>query len=154
MATVLEFAASELSPFDPRDVHERQASGLGEVGLGESGVFPHGSDLLSGWRRGWRVGDHAVDLPGDVAFQAADDVSLGQSFGAAALHVVDGALIALGEPGHHDPPERVVGVAIAGVVEAVPAGLARRGGDRCGATQVSERFLTLDPVVVVTEGDQ
>src|SRR5580700_11185592 len=81
---------------------------------------------------GRRAGDELVDLAGDVALQAADDLAAGLAFCPAAGDVVPGALVA-GEPDHDDPPERVVGLAVAALVQPVPGDLARGRLDGAGA---------------------
>jgi hypothetical protein len=46
-------------------------------------------------------GERAVDLPGDVALEAADGVGAGEAFGGAPLCVGSGVAVA-GEPGERD----------------------------------------------------
>ncbi len=58
------------------------------------------------------------------------------------------------EAAHRDPVERTVGVAVASAVEAVPVGLAGRGGDRRDTAEVSERGRAVDPVGVVADGGE
>ena len=74
-----------------------------------------------GVRRCGRVVGHdaLVDLAGEEALQAADDVLLREAFGGAAGDVVDGRLV---EAHAHDggPVERGVGLAVAAAVEAMP----------------------------------
>src|SRR6266542_2956777 len=72
-------------------------------------------------RGGAQVG---VDLAGDVALEAADDLCLGFSFGCAAFDVGAGGR-AGAHACEHDPPQGVVGLAIAARVEPVADGLAR-----------------------------
>ena len=64
-----------------------------------------------------------VDLAGDVALEAADDLGLGFSFRGAPLGVGAGSRVRA-EAGEHDPPQGVVGLAVAAGVEPVPDGLA------------------------------
>ena len=64
-----------------------------------------------------------VDLAGDVALEAADDLCLG-SFRGAALGVGAGGRVGA-QAGEHDPPQRVVGVAVSAWVEPVPGNLPR-----------------------------
>src|SRR5580700_3531486 len=60
----------------------------------------------------------AVDLAGDVALEAADDLRLGFPFGCAPLNV--GARHRVrAQAGEHDPPQGVVGLAVTAGVEAV-----------------------------------
>jgi len=63
-----------------------------------------------------------VDLAGDVALEAAEDLSLGLAFGRASLRVGAGAL-AVAQAADGDEVECSVGLAVAAVVEAVPCGL-------------------------------
>jgi hypothetical protein len=71
-----------------------------------------------------------VDLAGDVALEATDDFGFGSPGREAALHVFDGARFALAEAGEHDPPERVVRLAVPARVEAASlVRLAGAGGD-------------------------
>src|SRR5512132_658155 len=77
-------------------------------------------------RGGWvvEVGeDGAVDLAGHVAFQAADDLALGQSLGGAAGEVGLGPRVVV-HADQDDAPQRVVGLAVAAAIEPVPAGAA------------------------------
>ena len=83
------------------------------------------------------------DLAGDVALEGPDDLGFGASFGEAALHVGDGARFALAQPGEHDPPERMVRLAVPAGVEAAPlVGLAGAGRDGCDTAEM------MDPEVV------
>ena len=59
-----------------------------------------------------------VDLAGDVTFEAAGDLGLRLSFAGAALDVGAGGRVGA-HAGEHDPPERVVGLAVSAGVEAV-----------------------------------
>jgi hypothetical protein len=67
--------------------------------------------------------DGAVDLAGHVAFQAADDLALGQSLGGAAGDVGLGPRVVV-HADQDDAPQRVVGLAVAAPIEPVPAGAA------------------------------
>ena len=60
----------------------------------------------------------AVDLAGDVALEAADDLRLGLAFGRAALGVGAGGRVRA-QAGEHDPPQGVVGLAVTAGVEPV-----------------------------------
>src|SRR6266545_1150007 len=64
-----------------------------------------------------------VDLAGDVALEAADDVLFGLALLGAPLDVVLGWLVA-GHPRQGDHPQGVVGLPVTAAVEAVPGGLA------------------------------
>ena len=58
-------------------------------------------------------------------------------------------------PGDHDPPQRLVGFAVAAAVEPVPAGdLAGGGRDRGDATQVRRRAFAAQPLRVIPGSDQ
>src|SRR5262245_52522785 len=60
--------------------------------------------------------DHfAVDLSGDVALEAADDLVLGLAFLGATLHVGLGALVTA-HTAHGDHPQGIVGLAVAAAV--------------------------------------
>src|SRR5690606_2753378 len=98
-------------------------------------------------------GDELVELAGDVAFEAADDLLLGQAVFGASFHVGAGAGVPA-QAADDDPVERFVGLSVAAAVEAVPVGLAGRGGDRRGTAEHRERRLRTQPVVVVAGGDQ
>src|SRR6266702_4482037 len=78
--------------------------------------------------------DHknAVDLAGDVAFQAPDDLTLRLSLGKTLAHVGLRRLMPP-EPHHHDPVESRVGLAIASSVQSMPLRLAGRSWQRLGA---------------------
>src|SRR5690606_8523200 len=93
-------------------------------------------------------GDELVELAGDVAFEAADDLLLGHAVFGASFHVGAGAGVPA-QAADGDPVERFVGLSVAAAVEAVPVGLAGRGGDRGGAAEHGERRLGSEPVVVV-----
>ena len=65
-----------------------------------------------------------------------------------------GAFIA-GHAGEHDPPERMVRLAVAaGVEPEALVGLARRHGEGCDATQIRERSFVLQSMRVVAGSDQ
>ena len=87
--------------------------------------------------------DALVGLVGDEAFEAADDVFLGEAFGAAPSDVVNGGLVEA-HTHDHDPVERCVRL-------AVTVGLAGGGGDGAGSAEFRERGLGVDPVGVVAE---
>jgi len=94
------------------------------------------------------------DLAGNVAFQAAHDLWGVQSFGSAARHVAAG-LGVVAHAGEHDAIQRGVGLAVAAAVEPIPAaGLAGAGGQRSDATQMRPRAFRVQPVRVVSGGDE
>ena len=89
--------------------------------------------------RGWcwpgagaRAGQGLVDLAGDVALEAADDLSGGLALAGAPGHVGLGARVG-GHPDEDDSPEGGVGLPVSGVVEAVAALLAGGRVDGAGA---------------------
>src|SRR6266852_3082645 len=69
--------------------------------------------------RGWA--EVGVDLAGDVALEAADDLGLGLPFRGAPLGV--GARRGMrAQAGEYDPPQGVIGLAVAAGVEPVADG--------------------------------
>ena len=94
-----------------------------------------------------------VDLPGDVSLQAADDLGLGLPFAGAALDVGAGGRVRA-HTGEHDPPQGVVGLAVAAGVEPVAGDFPRRGGDRGGGAQVRPGGLGAESPGVVPGGDE
>jgi hypothetical protein len=117
---------------------------LVETGSGQSWASPATRDPVGSSRcSAWEL---LEDFAGDVALEGPDDLGLGSALGEAALHVGDGALVALAEAGEDDPPEGVVGLAVAAVVEAVPSGgLAGAGVEGCDAADLGERGFGADP---------
>jgi hypothetical protein len=103
----------------------------------------------------WGLGgaEVAVDLAGDVALQAADDLVLRQAFGGAPLDVGARRRVSA-HPGEHDPPQRVVGLAVAARVESPAGDFPRRGGDRGDRAQVRPGGLRPQPFRVVPGRDQ
>src|SRR5664280_93919 len=89
-----------------------------------------------------------VDLAGEVAREAAQDLLGGLAFGEPALHVGLGRLV-VAESGDHGPMQGGIGLPVAAAVEPVPGGLARGGRDRVGAAQRGETGLAVDAVRVV-----
>src|SRR5712692_5356306 len=72
--------------------------------------------------------ERGVDLAGDVALQAADDLALGLALAGAPRDVLSGRLV----PAHADEDDAVeggVGLAVAAAVEPVADRLARGGRD-------------------------
>ena len=80
---------------------------------------PRGLSASARW-----LAEVGVDLAGDVALEAADDLWLGFAFRGAPLGVGAGGGVGA-EAGEHDPPQGVVGLAVAAGVEPVADGLAR-----------------------------
>src|SRR5215204_5070873 len=81
------------------------------------------------------AGEVSPGLAGDVALEDPDDLSLGEALLDAAFDLAAGAGVAA-HPGHDDPPERVVGLAVAAGVETMPGDLARGRRDRGDAAEV------------------
>src|SRR5260221_10663267 len=75
-----------------------------------------------------------IDLAGDVALEAADDLGLGQALGGAPLDVGAGRGVGA-HPGDDDPPQGVIGLAIAAGVEAGAGGPAPGWGGPGGRAQ-------------------
>src|SRR5918994_2388025 len=70
------------------------------------------------------AGKVSVDLACDVALEDADGLALGEPFGEAALEVVAGAWLGA-EAGEHDPPQRMVRLAVPAPVEPMAGDLPR-----------------------------
>ena len=94
-----------------------------------------------------------VDLAGDVALEAAEDLELGLSFGRAAARVGARAR-AVAQAADGDQVQGAVGLAVAAVVEAVAGGLARGCGDWAGAAEGSEGCFAVEAVDVLPGGDE
>jgi hypothetical protein len=100
------------------------------------------------------AGQVGVDLAGDVALEAADDLTFAQSFGGASFDVVAGGLV-VAHPDDGDDVQRAVRGTVAAAAEPVPAsGATAAGGLRCDAAALGEGSLAVDPVGVVAGGDQ
>src|SRR5512132_1601199 len=99
------------------------------------------------------LAQHREDLTGDVALEATQDFLLGLALGSAPGDVVAGRLVPT-KPHDHDPVQGGVGVSVPAPVQAVPAGLARRGLYRGGAAQRRERGLRTQPGRVVPGAHQ
>src|SRR5712691_4743409 len=73
------------------------------------------------WCEAGEIGtERVVELTGDVALEAADDVAFGEAFGGAAGGVGAGAG-AVVQPADGDHVQRLVGAAVAAAVESVAA---------------------------------
>src|SRR6266550_8423655 len=90
-------------------------------------------------RLGWLL-EQVVDLAGDVALEAADDLELGMALGGAPSDVVLGGLVDA-QAGDNDQVQGAVGVAVTAPIEPVPLGLAGGGAQRCDTAQHRERRL-------------
>jgi hypothetical protein len=78
-----------------------------------------------------------VDLAGDVAFQASNDLFGGLAFGSAAGYIGSGSGV-VGHPGDDDAPQGGVALPVPSPVEPVTALLTGRGIDRTDTTQRGE----------------
>ncbi len=95
----------------------------------------------AGWADG--MGDQRlVNLAGDVAFEASNDLFRGLAFGGASGYVSPGSGI-VGHPDSDDAPQRGVGLPVPAPVEPVAAVLAGGGIDRAGAAQRGEAGLAV-----------
>src|SRR6266516_5203444 len=94
------------------------------------------------------LGERCVDLAGDVAFQAADDLAFAFAFAGAPDDVGPGRLV-VADADEDDPIERGVCLAVAAAVEPVAVRLARGGPDRGGAAEHREGGLGAKPVGVI-----
>ena len=93
--------------------------------------------------RAWQV---VVDLAGDVALQAADDLAFAQSFGGAALDVVAGGLV-VPDADDGDDVERAVGGTVTAAAEPVTAGGSSAAGRLwCDTAEFGEGCFAVDAV--------
>src|SRR6266849_44621 len=92
-----------------------------------------------------------VELAGDVALEAADDLGFGQALGGATVGVGAGAS-AVAEPADSDQVECAVGFAVAAAVEPVSARASGGGGDRTGAAWLGEGAVVGEPLDVLAGG--
>jgi hypothetical protein len=99
------------------------------------------------------VAEVGVDLAGGVPFEAAHDLFLGQALGGTPVDVGPGRRVGA-HPGDNDPPQGVVGLPVAGRVEAPPDGLGRGCRDRGYGAQVRPGGLGPQPLGVVPSGDE
>ena len=98
--------------------------------------------------------DSLVDLAGEEAFEASNDLTRGPAVRRAASHVFDGRLVE-SHADEHGSIEGGVGVSVTAPIEPMPAGgPPGRGRDRTGATQLRERGFGANPVGVIAEEDQ
>ena len=75
---------------------------------------------------GW-IGEQVVDLPGDMPFQAADDLPAVFAFCLSFLGVGDGGLV-VAHTGDGDPPQGIVGLAVAAPIKLESTDLSCVGG--------------------------
>jgi hypothetical protein len=91
---------------------------------------------------------HAVDLPSDVALEAADDLSLTLSLRGASCDVFLRATIS-SHASQADHVQRTVGFPIATPVETMPHDLAGGGLDGRDSAEAGEGGLTPQPLGIV-----
>ena len=98
--------------------------------------------------------DPLVDLAGEEAFEAPDDIAFGPTASSPSCDVVEGRLV----ESHADDDGSIeggVGLSVATPIEAVPAGgHPGRGRDRTRAAELREGGFRANPVGVVPEDDQ
>src|SRR4051812_20853708 len=101
--------------------------------------------MLLGSVKGEFVGGKVVvDLAGDEALEAAEGLSLSESFVHPTFDVGAGSRVA-GHAGDDDAPERGVGLAVATPVEAMSLLFAAAGVDRCGPAEVGKGGFAAEP---------
>jgi hypothetical protein len=91
---------------------------------------------------------HAVDLPGDVALEAANDLSLALALLCAPCYVLLGATISA-HPSQTDHVQRTVGLAVATAVETMPDDLAGGGLDGRDTAEAGQGGLATQPLGIV-----
>ena len=102
-----------------------------------------------------RRGGHqyAIDLPGYVALETADDLWLALAFCEAPCDVLLGATISA-HPSQTDHLQRTVGLPVAAAVETMPDNLARGSFDGRDPAQAGEGSLAPQPLGIVPAHDQ
>src|SRR6266542_5746292 len=93
-----------------------------------------------------------VELAGDVALEAADDLGFGQALGGATVGVGAGAS-AVAEAADGDQVERAVGLAVAAAAEPVSARASGGGRDWAGAAETREGAVVRESLDVLASGD-
>src|SRR5664279_6453101 len=111
------------------------------------------SEVLAGVRGGRSWAQDVVDLAGDVALEATDDLGLGLALGESAGHVSLGRLVPA-QSDHDDAVQGCVGLAITTAVEPVALSLARGCGDGVRSAERGEGGLGPEPVRVVSGGEE
>ena len=100
------------------------------------------------------VGDDApIDLAGEEALEASDDIALAEALGGASSDVVDGRLVEA-HANDRGAVERHVGFAAATSRQPVTVCKPRGSGDRTGAAELSEQGFGAHAFRVVTEHHQ
>ena len=98
--------------------------------------------------------DALVDLAGQEAFEAPDDLASGPAVSGPSRDVINSPLVVP----HADDDGSIqgsVGLSVAAPIEAVPAGgHPRRGWDRTRAAEFREGGFRANPVGVIAEDDQ
>src|ERR1019366_3054562 len=94
-----------------------------------------------------------VDLPCDVALEAADRFLLGLAFLHPSGDVLTGSRVR-DHPGDHDVPERGVGLTVSAAIEAVALVLATTGIDGTGAAEVGEARFVAESLRIVSGGHE
>jgi hypothetical protein len=89
------------------------------------------------WVKAWVGLEESVELAGDVADQAASDLAVGLSLGAAPLGVGAGGWV-VAQPGQDDQVQGLVELTIPGPVEPHAHRLAAGGRDGGGTAQHGE----------------
>jgi hypothetical protein len=84
-----------------------------------------------------RTYQQSVQLAGDVALQAAQDLFFAETFLGAALDVTLGRGIG-GHPDNSDHPQSTIGIAVAATIEAMPVLTSRGSVDRANPAQGCE----------------
>jgi len=92
--------------------------------------------------------EDGVDLSGDVALQAADDLRLGQALGGAPLDVGSGGRM-VAHADDHDAVQGGVGLAVTAAVQAVADGRAGGGFGRRRSAEHGEGGLGAEALWVV-----
>src|SRR5918993_2536262 len=120
--------------------------------LWSSGAAP-GGDVDLGFRPGGRGtsvarDQHTVDLPCNVALEAADDLSLALALLCAPRDVLLGATISA-HPSQTDHVQRTVSVPVAAAVETMPDNLASGSFDGRDPAQTGEGSLATQTLGVV-----
>src|SRR5215203_7475205 len=95
-----------------------------------------------------RRDQHALNLPGNVALEAADDLSLALAFCGTPCDVLLGATIS-SHSSQTDHVQRSVGLPVATAVETVAHYLPRGGFHRRHSAQTGEGGLTPQPLGIV-----